>query len=457
MGRKLTLEIIKNFIEVESNSGCKLLSGEYDGYDVPLLLIGKCGHQYNVSFHSFKNMERYTCISCSMENSARLRRTDIDDIRKELSEKGCELLSEFYKSAKHPLKIKFACGHISERCISDFRMSRPFCRECNPSCQLTYEYVIEYMKENGYIFLEKEWVTTKKQINFKDKIGYKYFITFGAFRNIIKRNGKPEKFGIGNPYTMPNLKLWIKENKMNYSFVSGTFKSCSDKTLTFKCKKCKKDWITCIDFLLNHSTKSCPECAVKEAGERASASHVKAKGSFIISNPELEKEYDKVKNKKSALCYTTQCNTKVWWLCPKCGCSYDARIQDRTIKRSGCPDCSSSRGEVRVAQFLNKNNIKMKPEYKFDDCKYKRKLPFDFYLFDYQCCIEFHGPHHYRAVDFSNNKNKNKEKAEAQFELVKLRDKIKTDYCRNNNIPLIIIPYTEFNNIESILTYELGL
>jgi hypothetical protein len=32
-----------------------------------------------------------------------------------------------------------------------------------------------------------------------------------------------------------------------------------------------------------------------------------------------------------------------------------------------------------------------------------------------------------------------------------MRDAIKYDYCKNNNIPLLIITHTEFDNIECII------
>ena len=36
------------------------------------------------------------------------------------------------------------------------------------------------------------------------------------------------------------------------------------------------------------------------------------------------------------------------------------------------------------------------------------------------------------------------------------RDGIKNNYCKNNNIPLLRIPYWEFNNIEKILENTLA-
>ena len=37
------------------------------------------------------------------------------------------------------------------------------------------------------------------------------------------------------------------------------------------------------------------------------------------------------------------------------------------------------------------------------------------------------------------------------YEILKNHDKIKFDYCQDHNIPLIIIPYWDYDNIETIL------
>ena len=81
------------------------------------------------------------------------------------------------------------------------------------------------------------------------------------------------------------------------------------------------------------------------------------------------------------------------------------------------------------------------PQKTFDGCKYKNKLPFDFYLPDYNICIEFQGEQHYKSIEYFGG--------EKTFKLTLLRDKIKMEYCRDNNIPLIVIKFDE--NIEEKL------
>ena len=83
-----------------------------------------------------------------------------------------------------------------------------------------------------------------------------------------------------------------------------------------------------------------------------------------------------------------------------------------------------------------------------------KTLPFDFYIPDLNICIEYDGEQHFEPVDFGG---KGKEYAEKRFKAQQKRDNIKTEYCKNNNIKLIRIPYWEFDNVENILKQELNI
>ena len=65
-----------------------------------------------------------------------------------------------------------------------------------------------------------------------------------------------------------------------------------------------------------------------------------------------------------------------------------------------------------------------------------------------KCLIEYDGEQHYKFIKHWHGD-------EEGFKLQQLRDKIKTEYCKNHNIKLIRIPYTEFDNIEQILKNNL--
>jgi hypothetical protein len=119
------------------------------------------------------------------------------------------------------------------------------------------------------------------------------------------------------------------------------------------------------------------------------------------------------------------------------------------LKGSGCPRCRESKGEKEIAKYLDKNKIRYKTGERFDNCRDKRVLPFDFYLKEFDICMEYQGEQHYRHVNFSGKMTT--DEMEENLKGVQKRDKIKKDYCNNNNILLIEIPYWDFKNIESII------
>lgn len=127
---------------------------------------------------------------------------------------------------------------------------------------------------------------------------------------------------------------------------------------------------------------------------------------------------------------------------------------NHTNSGHGCPICgmNKSRGEDRIALFLDNNNVKYVRQKRFNGCKNKRRLPFDFHLPKYNILIEYDGEHHYDTWRLED-----KDKAYEKLMIVKKNDKIKNKYCRDNNIKLIRIPYWDFDNIEDILVKELDL
>lgn len=146
-------------------------------------------------------------------------------------------------------------------------------------------------------------------------------------------------------------------------------------------------------------------------------------------------------------------NTKLLIECPE-GHIYKVTYSDFYRGRR-CPYCkNNSKGEIFIKEILNKYSIKYKCQYRFDNCKYKKPLPFDFYISSLNLCIEYDGIGHFEPVDFAG---KGKEWAEENFEITKKHDDIKNQYCKDNDIKLIRIPYWEFDNIENIICQELNI
>jgi hypothetical protein len=116
-------------------------------------------------------------------------------------------------------------------------------------------------------------------------------------------------------------------------------------------------------------------------------------------------------------------------ICPKHG-EFLKTPHDHLNGR-GCPKCRMSFGETLIKVYLDNRKINYTQEKTYDACVSikGRKLPFDFFLSDLNILIEYDGEHHNRPL-FGNV-----EKFEKQIE----NDVIKTNYCLENNIPLIRI------------------
>ena len=65
MGKTLSYEEIKNFIEVKSNSGCKLLSKEYKSSKDKLEILCNCGEPFKTTYYDFKRTDKRQKRKCS--------------------------------------------------------------------------------------------------------------------------------------------------------------------------------------------------------------------------------------------------------------------------------------------------------------------------------------------------------------------------------------------------------
>jgi hypothetical protein len=134
-------------------------------------------------------------------------------------------------------------------------------------------------------------------------------------------------------------------------------------------------------------------------------------------------------------------DTKVKIICPFHGEFW--QTPKNHASGAGCSKCNISYGEKRIEDWLNYKNIIYIVQKSFEDLKNVNKLYFDFYLPEYNICIEYDGQQHFEPIEFYGG-------IEA-FKNRKIRDNIKNNYCKDNNIKLIRIPYYDFDNIESIL------
>ena len=142
--------------------------------------------------------------------------------------------------------------------------------------------------------------------------------------------------------------------------------------------------------------------------------------------------------------------TKIKILCESCNNIFEQKPCNH-LSGKGCPGCvgskgSESKGENRVAKYLSKNNIKFIKNKTFKTLKDKGYLKPDFYLSELNLFIEYDGEGHYFPCFGYTPEERQKNLEDTQR-----RDKIKNEWARKNNIPLLRIPYWDYDRIEELI------
>lgn len=134
-------------------------------------------------------------------------------------------------------------------------------------------------------------------------------------------------------------------------------------------------------------------------------------------------------------------NQNLIWIC-QCDCGNLTEVSTANFKHTNsCGKCNKkSIGEEKIEKILIESNISFIKQYKFDTCRFKdtnQKARFDFYV-DNKYLIEYDGRQHF----YEDNGTKWE-----KLEYYKQHDAIKNQWCKENNIPLIRIPYTHLKDL----------
>ncbi len=296
---------------------------------------------------------------------------------------------------------------------------------------LSSEKVESEIGKYGYTLISN-FTKSQESISISDKEGYRYTLRYCSIMETLKNNRQLERFNKFNLSSLYNIYLWVQKEVSTYEIIGGEYVGSKEKTLSLMCKICGETWADSWESM--YFKQACPYCSKK----RISSTNNLA---FIF--PNITKEWDYLKNKLNPEDYFPKSDKLVFWICGKCCLSYETRIASRTQMNSGCPLCNSSKGEAAISNFLESNKIIFFSQHRFSNCKDKNPLPFDFYIPEFNMCIEYQGEQHYRPVSIFGGDDSFKSQIK--------RDKIKKKYCKLNRIDLLIIPYWEIQNVEKII------
>lgn len=377
-----------------------------------------------------KHLSGQGCRLCSYEKTGSRCRMSVDDFIK----KARSIHSNKYKYDKviyrnNQTKITITCpihGDFEMTPANHTHKTQPQgCPQCGGKTYWTKEkFIIKSKRIHGekYSYFKVNFVSVNEPVTI-----------------ICSKHGdflqKPSKHlaGQGCPYCSGTKKLTTEQFIERAKAIHGD-KYIYDKVIYINTHS--KVIITCPlhgDFEMtpaNHThktqTQGCPKCSGKKVFNTID---------FITVAKEIHDDlYD------YPLTHYTDSQTPVKIVCPYHGVF--SQKPNVHLQGCGCPKCRSSKGEHKIEECLKELKINYEYQYSFPDCKYKNPLFFDFMICinNKIALIEFYGEQHYKNINFGSNNTI------FNFEEIHKRDEIKKEYCKKNNIPLLVISYDEYSN-----------
>jgi len=240
--------------------------------------------------------------------------------------------------------------------------------------------------------------------------------------------------------------------RLKYSDVKKYVESCgcnliskeytnNQSKLVFSCKFCGNHYSTTYTIFRVNKKHQCKECGINILRNkfRKTTEEFKKEVYNIDSNFEVLGEYY---NSKTKIEFRYTPTMKIVKMTPD---DFLSGIRGYCI--SGL-----SQGELKIKTYLESKKVNFKTQFSFDDLRYKKKLRFDFAVFNendkLEFLLEFDGEAHFSPTRFGGI---DEVKAISNLEQQQIKDNLKNIYCRDNKILLIRIPYWHLEDLEKIL------
>lgn len=443
--KKFTYEEVKSYFD---KNNLTLISKTYENCKIPLQFV--CNNHsdkgvQNITFDRVKNSSVHICKYCATEYIASKNRVDMERIKIACNTLDFEYLGTYIKDEK--TYVKYICNKhkdkgVQEKAWGSFKRlienhrGCPYCSKMKRTSK-DFDTDIKQMHPNIEI-ADNQFKNRNSRIKCKCRIcDYEWETSAGSLlaghgcwrcyvNKSINKSKKDTSDYEAELYAIhPNIVL-----RSSYNGAKNKIKC--------QCLECNNVWETTPYSILTLKY-GCPKCARE-----------KAKFNQRQTQEEFESKLRAVSPYVVAISEYVSRNDKIQFCCTIHNEYYYQLPYDALNGKCGCFKCQDkSNGEKAVSNFLRENSISFIAQYRFDNCRNKRRLPFDFYLPDYNTCIEYDGELHYKSVEYFGG--------EKALQETQRRDNIKTQYCKENNIKLIRIPYWDFDNINTILSTELNL
>lgn len=293
----------------------------------------------------------------------------------------------------------------------------------------TYEFKEKLYRVNQNIIVEGEYVNNKSKIAVKCAICDNQWEATPS--NLLRGKGCPKCGKMTSDFKRTKThETFVEEMKaLNPTIqIDGEYRGAF-KDIVVTCTKCGHQWAAKPHDLLQR--RGCCKCS----------------GLYRKTAEEFKEDLLKICPTIRAVGEYINSHTPLEFECLRCGKHWYARPTNILNSHTGCPHCKSSKGEQKIASFLGNSNIPYVAQKKFDDLygtsTTKRcHLSYDFYLPEQNILIEYQGEYHDGTAG-----NQTKEAFLKQQE----HDLKKKQYAEEHGIPLLVIWYWDFFNVEIIL------
>jgi len=387
------------------------------------------------------------CLKCGRENlsnhpSFKTKET-VDSIAKWVNENSnAEFMGSKYKNSKTDYWFRCACGNGFITNFSEFKKGNK--RQCN---------VCGIKTRTEYRTKDFEYYYDKVELYGKSKLKSIFRKNNKVYFNLICSNCNKSHIRQSTDYYKSPTKLCsecafkntAKERTLTLEYVNDYLESFNLKLLSdfkntsthikIECS-CGEPFKTKFNALHNSKNKVCRKCSDKIIAKKRTMPHEEFLNKFnklnlnqyeLLTKYNYSNKYMKIKHKE-------------------CNRIYTIRSKSLLVSPTSCPYCKMSKGEEKISEYFKNNSIKFEVQYRFDDCRNIKPLPFDFYLIDYNILIEFDGEYHYSPRPHKIFK---------RYLTQRKNDLIKNKFCRENNLKLIRIPFWDYDKINKILKYLL--
>lgn len=414
------------------NSDIEVLE-TYVGADVAILHLCK---KHNVQWKAIPTniLKGCGCVKCKSEKIIEKQLKTHEQYVEELSIKNPNLkVIEEYIDATTPI-LHYCIKHdLYWKICPNNALIRNRCPECGKeshyelSSKSHDDYVYELSIKNPNIEVVGQYVDCKTKIMHHCLIHDIYWETYPS--NALKGCGCVEcgKYKISNNFLKTHSE-YVKELEIENPNIVVLEKYINMRTpILHKCLIHKTEWVVSPSTTLQGC--GCPKCRGEKISEKQLKTHEQYVVELNISNPAIV-VLEQYINTKTPILHKCLRDENEWYISPS-----------NALMGYGCPRCHESKGERKIRLWLEKHNIDYNFQYPFENCRDNKPLPFDFYLPNYNMCIEYDGKQHFEPIEHFGGQE--------AFEITVKHDNIKNEYCKDNGILLLRIPY--FKNVEEEL------